>query len=89
MNIYKISQEENTGYDTYDSAIVIAPTEEAAKKIHPNSDKSYNVYNKNWWKEEYQFDCWATKLENVKVELIGIAKKGMKEGVILSSFNAG
>ena len=36
MNIYKISQEVNSEYDTYDSAIVLAESEEVARLIHPD-----------------------------------------------------
>ena len=35
-----------------------------------------------------EFDYWVTP-DKVKVELIGDAKKGLKEGIICSSFNAG
>ena len=35
MKLYKISQDENNEYDTFDSAIVCAESEEEAKKIHP------------------------------------------------------
>ena len=38
MNLYKISQDENNDYDTYDSAIVAAETEDAAKRTHPSGD---------------------------------------------------
>ena len=36
MNIYLISQEKNSGYDTYDSAVVCAENEEAAKLTCPS-----------------------------------------------------
>ena len=40
MNIYLISQKENNDYDTYDSAVVVAPNEEVARRIHPSYRKN-------------------------------------------------
>lgn len=78
MKLYLLSQIENRGYDTYDSAIVAARDDEGARKIHPDP---------RGWKDPYE--TWANKPENVSVELIGTAKPGTKPGVILASFNAG
>ena len=36
MKLWLISQDENDGYDTYDSAVVAAETAEAAVLIHPS-----------------------------------------------------
>ena len=49
MNLYLIWQEENMGYDTYDSAIVCAKNGDEAVKIHPSG------YQKNW----EEFNEWA------------------------------
>ena len=102
MKLFLISQGENDGYDTYDSAVVCAKDEEAAKRITPSED--YYKYNEelktfHWWcnigtdKEQYDPDdlcgTWATKLESVSVEYIGKAKEGSEAGIICSSFNAG
>jgi len=87
MKIYLISQGKNKGYDTYDSAIVAAKSEEAARNMHPNGAR----WNGSTWAENGiatgEHD-WA-KPKDVEVELVGTAKKGTKEGVILASFNAG
>ena len=86
MNIYKISQEVNNEYDTYDSAIVIAKDEEEARRISPalyTNELYYDFSKENWGN-------WAFKVEEVMVEYIGKADKRFKESqVILSSFNAG
>jgi len=37
MKLYRISQDKNDGYDTYDSAVVAAENENEAKLIHPSS----------------------------------------------------
>jgi hypothetical protein len=81
MNIYLISQVENQGYDTYDSAIVCAHDEKDAQSIHPHSRDG------SWYESEYS--PWATKKENVSVKYIGIACPSMSRGIVLASFNAG
>lgn len=43
MNIYKIWVDRLLGHDTYDSAIVVAENEEAARHIHPEIDPKYLV----------------------------------------------
>ena len=103
MNIYLISQTENTGYDTYDSAVVCAENEEEARTTHPNtniSDIYWNVETETWWstyansKEKYEFEgtesytTWC-HIDKVKVKLLGDARRGSKKGVICASFNAG
>ena len=77
MYLYKISQSTNSGYDTYDSAIVAAPDKQTAKGINPDGD----------WRKA--FTTWANNPEQVSAERIGTAKSGVKQGVILASFNAG
>ena len=37
MNIYKLSQTVNNGYDTYDSAVVVANSEKAAREAKLSS----------------------------------------------------
>jgi hypothetical protein len=80
VNLYFISQNENRGYDTYDSAVVAAETEEAAREIHPSGMECD--------KDAYDWDGWCAK-EYVKVKLIGKATEDCIAGVICASFNAG
>lgn len=80
-NLYLISQEVNNGYDTYDSAVVCADSEDEARHIHPRG-----IDPKSW---EFIFPCWANTPEEVSVELIGTADDNITNGVILASFNAG
>lgn len=58
MNIYKIWVDESLGLDTYDSAIIVAENEEAARYIYPgttfeNPVMGYNIethrYDKAWY----------------------------------------
>ena len=83
MNIYRITQEANVGYDTYDSAIVIANNEEKARKIHPSSNLHENV--SDWYWET----TW-TNPHNVIVEWICEYNGEYQNGTVLcASFNAG
>lgn len=75
MNIYKISQHENTNYDTFDSCVVYAENEVEAKNMHP--DGKWNDYS------------WASSPENVEVEFIGVAEFQPNSGFICRSFHAG
>ncbi len=104
MNLYFISQNQNTGYDTYDSAVVVAKNEEEAKLIYPSvwREQHWSEEKQAWLDEEDELDLklgreiyiyndysW-TNPKDVKVELIGKAVPGLKAGdVICSSFNAG
>ena len=45
LKIYKLSQTENRGYDTYDSCVVIAESPEAARQISPTTDSWDEGYN--------------------------------------------
>jgi len=83
MNLYLLTQNEVGGYDTYDSCVVAAETEEEAKKIHPSDYVRNNAYD--WGKD----GTWASSPESVSADLIGIAAEGTETGVILASFNAG
>jgi hypothetical protein len=103
MNLYKLSQNINEGYDTYDSCVVCAKNENEARMIHPSRFVTH-YDDKNWFgtcsggadkgKEyitEDNYYTWVPRNEvkKIKVELIGVAKKGLKRGLIVSSFNAG
>lgn len=81
MNIYKISQAVNSGYDTYDSAVVIAEDENEARKIHPRGDGEITTSNPS------PYDDWCS-INDVEVEHIGITDSHAK-GVVVASFNAG
>ena len=82
MNIYLLTQEGVRDYDTYDSCVVVADTEEDAARIHPS--------HSGGWEDRPQFAVWANKPENVKVVLVGTAASTFKAGdVVVSSFNAG
>lgn len=102
MNIYKLSQEHVVGYDTYDSCVVIAKNEKEARAIHPCKFVTHitdgkfmgthsNVAGCKAGKEydnDYNYDWVKYKdIDKINVEYIGETK--LKQGLILSSFNAG
>ena len=95
MNIYKLSQTINDDYDTYDSCIVIAENEEEAVKVHPSSYQNWDtrgqIIEDSYFKyENFNINDWA-EIEDIKVELIGIADKSLDTEikVVCASFNAG
>ena len=95
MKLFLISQNENNGWDTYDSAVVAAEDEEAARRIHPSEfTDGWDEYNTSWYGtsisgERYYTrsgDSWTyPKLVHVKY----LAEYEGEAGVILASFNAG
>jgi len=80
MKLWIISQSVNNGYDTYDSAAVVAAeTEEEARNTLPCG---------NNWNEARRFGGWASKPSDVTVEYLGVTDRDVS-GVVLASFNAG
>jgi hypothetical protein len=79
MKLWVICQDVNNGYDTYDSAVVAAESEEEARNILPGG---------NTWADARRYGGWASKPSEVIVEYLGETDR-KNSGVILSSFNAG
>ena len=86
MNLYLISQDEQEGYDTFDSAVVAAENEEEARNIHPETH--YGIHTNEYYWEIYS-NSWASDPKKVTVTLIGTAIEGTLPGVICTSYNAG
>lgn len=78
MNIYKISQDYNNNWDTYDSAVVIAENEEAAALTSPCD-----------YRKSLCAGVWVDSPEKVKVELLGKARAGEKPRIVVASYKAG
>ena len=82
MKLYLLSQDDNNDYDTYDSIVVCAESEEDARTIAPNGElyveEPNNIYT-----------TWAFKASSISCEEIGIANENQQRGVIIASFNAG
>jgi len=82
FKIYKIYPTNYTfGYDTFDSAIVIADSTKEASNIHPCTGKPLNKNNTSNY-------GWPTSLDQITVEHIGYST-ATHPGVILASYNAG
>lgn len=83
MNLYKISQTVNNGWDTYSDAVVCAESEEAARYIRPDYD---GPTPEDDWRGYYE---WAAP-EHVTATYIGTADPSIPAGsVIVASFHAG
>ena len=96
MNIYLLEQDEETGYDTYDSCVVIAESENAARNINP-SQFATHVKDGKWMgtytkggEYENESDSWVkySQIDQIKVTLLGVALEGKEAGVVCASFNA-
>ena len=89
--LFKISQDINNDWDTYDSAIVIADSEEEARHIHPLPVLNDLDNDEKWWESGYT-RSWAHP-EHVSVVEVGLfisnPSSDKEERVICSSFNAG
>lgn len=98
--LWKLSQNMNNDYDTYDSAIVVSNNSATAKHIHPSCNietgQPYYYYNEEkegWYStgnDEYSgFNSWADA-EDVTATCVGKAADWLGEGaVVCASFRAG
>jgi len=97
MKLYLISQDVVSGYDTYDSAVVAAENEQAARETHPSPFVTHHKGGK-WMGtfaysgEEYNQDFgrdWPRFEEIDKVQVEHLGETERPAGVVLASFNAG
>lgn len=88
MKLWKISQTEVGGYDTFSDAVVAAPNEAKAKTIHPNRGHG-NEIKFIPMKPDAWYSTWTNDPAKVTVEYLGNAKRGTPMGVICASFHAG
>jgi len=104
MKIFIVTQEGiYQDYDTYDSFVCYAETEEQARLIGPGSCAHEYREGQGWGYTFQQMlngvqsgpeifsttSSWKSRPEDLTVEYIGEAPEGVKPGVILASFNAG
>lgn len=82
MNIYVLRQDENDGYDTYDSLVVAAKDEKSASQIHPNDG------GLDPWRSDCSWHPWCSSPDYVSVEYIGIYEgKETEPHIILASLS--
>jgi hypothetical protein len=79
MKLFLLTQCENSDYDSYDSAVVAAPDEASAKKIHPAGFRS------KWT----TYSTWCSSPEYVTARYLGEAADDVELGVVCASFNVG
>ena len=82
MKLWILRNETVRGYDTYDSCIVAAETEQEARLIHPNEFCSFEP------KDSWRNSSWCKQPEDVIVEYLGTTDRKIS-GLVLASFNAG
>jgi len=91
LKLWKIYQDVNGRYDTFDSAVVVAKDADAARLVHPGGIDGWDGTK---WKNPTSsyvsyYSDWAPP-QNVGVSLIGLALPNATDGeVICASFNAG
>ena len=77
-SLYLLTQDENNGYDTYDSCVVVALSQEGARQINPAGK-----WGKIW-------TAWCSKPAQVEVQYLGKADSSLEAGfIVCASFNAG
>ena len=92
MNIYKLSQTTNYGYNTFESCVVIAENKKEAVKVHPNGYQNWDTRGQksedNCVYENFDIDDWV-EIKDIKVELIGIADESLDPEikVVCTSYN--
>ena len=99
--LWKISQDVNNGWGTYDSAVVVAPESMSAAEVHPArySDDGTAIYlfdrSLDSWVDAFDrvhagvSSSWCDPSQ-VTVICIGKAADHLKAGdVVCSSYNAG
>ena len=84
MNLYHISQDEFSGYDTYSDAVVCAPDEQTARNMDPRTGKPIRSGQR-----EYYWDEWCSSPEMVTVKFLGKADSTVQPGVVCASYHAG
>jgi hypothetical protein len=86
MNIYLVTNiDNNCGYDSFDSMVVIAPDEDYAKQMNPQS--GFKLKPEDW--DQMEFDnSWARNKSYLESKFIGTCED-TTPSLVLASFNAG
>jgi hypothetical protein len=81
MKLFLISHELRLEYEFYDSAVVAAKDEDAARVMHPDTS------NINQTLKTGLAQDWVDSYDQVNVLYLGEAAPGIAAGVICASFN--
>ena len=94
MKLFLLTLKEDNDYESYESCVICAENEEDAKSISP--EQEWDDENKEWTRgtkfiptEEGFHNTWASSVEAINCQELGIASDNMKRGVVVSSYNAG
>lgn len=80
LNLYRISQDRRSGWNTFSSAVVVAESEEVARMTHPSGYPMYHGTDDHGWVLPMY----------VVVEYLGPYMGGHDSGrIVCSSFHAG
>lgn len=88
LGLWLITQDANNGYDTYDSAVVVAETADEARAIHPCGEifGSIPEGKRSSWMTTYS--DWVSNPDQVTATHIGTTD--LPAGVVVcASFNSG
>jgi len=79
MKLFLISQDVNVGYETYDSAVVVADSESDAREMHPydGSLESQDGYG------------WLRSKDRHLISVKYLGETTLKSGIVCASYNAG
>lgn len=92
--LYLLSQNTNNDYDTYDSCIVSAATEEEARYIEPSGyykwhDGAYWFQYMDGTERKTTSDLTGSWAPPSEIDVKEIGKTNLPIGLILASYNAG
>jgi len=105
LNIYKVERFDKHTWDQYSDFVVVCEDENTARKIHPNGISIVDTEKMDWTNKNQMHikgECgfpvqiphsytWIKPrdFDKLIVSKIGVASKGVKKGIITSSFHAG
>lgn len=79
MKLWLLCQGINTDYDTYDSCVVAAETEDEARNTHPSGWHTSPIWDSTTW----------VSPKDIQIKYLGEAAVYINSGVVCASFNAG
>ena len=99
MKLWLLEQTDNNDYDTHDSCVVVAETEEEAKMIHPDGEALYKTGFDEWDNKEktgwFSVDAtsawfigfadhyWCKNPSKVTATCIGEAESSLTAGTVV------
>lgn len=86
MNLYLLSQNDNTSYCSYEACVVLAKDEESAKWVHPEPEGFPRLcLEPNRYNQLLEITNWATHPNHIRVQYLGKAAEylGNRSRVLL------